>query len=587
MITLKKNDVIGKYTVEYQIKGGTLSSTYRVSDKNGNPCFMKLYDMSAIPDTMRMDGTVSEIAYSRNIRHENVISYIDDGKEVLSDGNTYAYLITNFFTGKLLSEQLASGVKYDWESAKAIISNVLAGLIYLQESLGLIHNDITPRNIILEQVGPDTYSPRIIDLGHVSKTVGGVPPFCVEDLTLQYCAPETFTGTYGRKSDTFSVAAVLYRMLMGKAPWDVEVPAGLQYPAKKKIVRNARKQPLDTEGISATGIDKAGVDLLLACLEREVASRLSLKAFYDALGGKSTDESSSGSSEKGQKDGPVSGDGEVTTPKEHEEAVSTTVQIRKKTGGGFADVAGMQTLKDELTKRVIWVLKDKEKAEKYRLTPPNGMILYGPPGCGKTYFAEKFAEEAQFNFTMVSGSDLGSTYMHGTQGKIANLFKEAEQRAPVILCFDEFDSFVPSRGSSDANQRGEEVNEFLAQLNNCSKRGIFVIGTTNRIELIDPAILRKGRMDLHVEIPAPDAETRASIFQLHLRERPVAEDVNAQELAGLTENYAAADIAFIVNEAAMMAALADDLIRQEHLVNSIKCNKSSLGEVCVRRKIGY
>jgi transitional endoplasmic reticulum ATPase len=277
----------------------------------------------------------------------------------------------------------------------------------------------------------------------------------------------------------------------------------------------------------------------------------------------------------------------VTTPKEHEEAVSTTVQIRKKTGGGFADVAGMQTLKDELTKRVIWVLKDKEKAEKYRLTPPNGMILYGPPGCGKTYFAEKFAEEAQFNFTMVSGSDLGSTYMHGTQGKIANLLKEAEQRAPVILCFDEFDSFVPSRGSSDANQRGEEVNEFLAQLNNCSKRGIFVIGTTNRIELIDPAILRKGRMDLHVEIPAPDAETRASIFQLHLRERPVAEDVNAQELAGLTENYAAADIAFIVNEAAMMAALADDLIRQEHLVNSIKCNKSSLGEVCVRRKIGY
>ena len=177
----------------------------------------------------------------------------------------------------------------------------------------------------------------------------------------------------------------------------------------------------------------------------------------------------------------------MTTPKEHEEAVSTTVQIRKKTGGGFADVAGMQTLKDDLTKRVIWVLKDKEKAEKYRLTPPNGMILYGPPGCGKTYFAEKFAEEAQFNFKMVSGSDLGSTYMHGTQGKIANLFKEAEQRAPVILCFDEFDSFVPARGSSDANQRGEEVNEFLAQLNNCSKRGIFVIGTTNRIELIDSA----------------------------------------------------------------------------------------------------
>ena len=114
-----------------------------------------------------------------------------------------------------------------------------------------------------------------------------------------------------------------------------------------------------------------------------------------------------------------------------------------------------------------------------------------------------------------------------------------------------------------------------------------MIGTTNRIELIDPAVLRKGRMDLHVEIPAPDAETRAAIFKLHLRERPVSEDINAEELATLTDNYAAADIAFIVNEAAMMAALADDLIRQEYLVNSIKCNKSSLAEVTVRRKIGY
>lgn len=584
MITLKKNDVVGKYTVEHQIKLGSLASTYRVSDKAGKPCFMKLFDMSVVPESMLKDGVVSEIAYSREIKHENVISYIDDGEVVLSDGNAYAYLITNFFTGKLLSEQLASGIRYDWESAKAIVANVLAGLIYLHDTHGLLHNDITPRNIILEQVGPDTYSPRIIDLGHVSKRVAGVPPFSVDDLTLQYCAPETFAGCYEDQSDTFSVAAVLYSMLMGKAPWDVEIPAGLQYPAKKKLVRNARKQPLVTEGLADKGMSKQDVDLLLACFERDSNVRLSLNGFYDFLVGKKS-EVPTRDRAAGSSDEPTQS--ETAKPQTHEEAVSTTVQIKRKAGGGFADVAGMQTLKDELTKRVIWVLKDKEKAEKYKLTPPNGMILYGPPGCGKTYFAEKFAEEAQFNFTMVSGSDLGSTYMHGTQGKIANLFKDAEKKAPVILCFDEFDSFVPSRGSSDANQRGEEINEFLAQLNNCSKRGIFVIGTTNRIELIDPAILRKGRMDLHVEIPAPDAETRASIFKLHLRERPVSEDINTEELAEMTENYAAADIAFIVNEAAMMAALADDLIRQEYLVNSIKCNKSSLGEVTVRRKIGF
>ena len=93
--------------------------------------------------------------------------------------------------------------------------------------------------------------------------------------------------------------------------------------------------------------------------------------------------------------------------------------------GGFGDVAGMDNLKDSLNKRIIWVLKDKEKAEKYRLSLPNGMLLYGPPGCGKTFFAQKFAEESGFHYLLVNGSDLGSIYVHGTQGKIAELFKKA------------------------------------------------------------------------------------------------------------------------------------------------------------------
>lgn len=579
MIELKKNDIVGPYTVEYRIKGGTLTSTYRVSDKDGTPCFMKLYDLSQAPSSMMMDDTVMEIAYSRKVKHENVISYQSDGKETLSDGNEYAYLITNFFTGRLISEQLGSGKLYDWDEAKAIMVNVLAGLVYLHEALNLTHNDITPRNILLEQVGPETYAPRIIDLGHLSRPCSGIPPFPIDDLTMAFCAPETFAGFYEKNSDVFSAAAVLYVMLTGKTPWNVDIPSDLPYSAKKKLVRAARKESLDTQILADKGLSQSDIGLIVKCLEQNSNERLSVKDFYECLSGTKSQafipDPSASESEPGRK------------PQTHEEAVSTTVQIKKKQGGGFADVAGMQTLKDELTKRVIWVLKDKEKAEKYKLTPPNGMVLYGPPGCGKTYFAEKFAEEAGFNFTMVNGSDLGSTYMHGTQGKIASLFKEAEKKAPVILCFDEFDSFVPSRGSSDANQRGEEVNEFLAQLNNCSKKGIFVIGTTNRLELIDQAILRKGRMDLHVEIPAPDADTRKLMFLLHLKERPVAEDINAEELAQLTENYAAADIAFIVNEASMMAALADDLIKQEYLVNSIKCNKSSLGEVCKRRKIGF
>lgn len=187
---------------------------------------------------------------------------------------------------------------------------------------------------------------------------------------------------------------------------------------------------------------------------------------------------------------------------------------------------------------------------------------------------------------LVNGSDLGSTFVHGTQGKIAELFKEAEKNAPTVICFDEFDSFVPTRGSSSAQYRADEVNEFLSQLNNCASRGIFVIGTTNRIDMIDPAILRKGRLDLHVEIPAPDAETRSKMFSLHLKGRPQEERIDIGHLAELTEGYAAADIAFIVNEAAMVAALADEPISAGHLEQAVRNNVSSLART-ERRKIGF
>ena len=232
------------------------------------------------------------------------------------------------------------------------------------------------------------------------------------------------------------------------------------------------------------------------------------------------------------------------------------------------------------------MLRDKEKAAKYRLLPPNGMLLYGPPGCGKTFFAKKFAEESGFNYFLVNGSDLGSTYIHGTQGKIADLFKKAEMSAPAVICFDEFDSFVPARGSDSARNRAEEVNEFLSQLNNCAERGIFVIGTTNRIDMIDPAVLRKGRMDLKYEIPAPDPDTRKAMFALYLKGRPVSEDINLQRLANLTDHYASSDIAFIVNEAAMVAALSDEPITQQALEESIRCNPSSLAAP-KRPKIGF
>lgn len=576
-MVLEEGFRIGDYWVRSFIKEGLFNSTYRVVDYSGESFFMKFFEDERVPEKLTHQGDILEIALSRRVKHENVISYVGDGTLSIG-GKSYHYLITKFFHGALLSELLNAGKIFSYQEAKELMCGVVRGLLYLH-SLHLNHNDITPRNILLEEVSRGQYIPKIIDLGHLYPAFSGTPPFPVSDLNPSYCSPEALTGIFENGGDTFSAAAVFYSMLTGKEPWPCETSKDDSYQNKRRKVRNARKEPLDLSALEDKGVPDDIVELISMALKLDPARRIHLVNFYKTLSVKTVPPTQG--QEKKEADLKQEED-------QHTKVTAVKVQIKKKKGGGFDDVAGMDQLKAELTNRVIWVLRDREKAEKYRLTPPNGMILYGPPGCGKTYFAEKFAEESQFNFVLVNGSDLGSVYIHGTQGKIANLFKEAEMKAPTILCFDEFDSFVPSRSSRAAEHRPEEVNEFLGQLNNCSKRGIFVIGTTNRLDLIDPAILRRGRIDLKYEIPAPDEDTRMKIFELHLKDRPMTYDINCAELAKLTNNYASSDIAFIVNEAAMMAALADVPISQSHLVNSIKANKSSLAPGAQDRiKIGF
>jgi transitional endoplasmic reticulum ATPase len=205
------------------------------------------------------------------------------------------------------------------------------------------------------------------------------------------------------------------------------------------------------------------------------------------------------------------------------------------------------------------------------------LLLYGPPGCGKSFFAEKFAEQTGFSFILVKSSDLASIYVHGSQEKISKLFKQAEENAPTVLCFDEFDAFVPNRSSQEAAHVSSEVNEFLSQLNNCSQRGIFVVATTNRPDMIDPAVLRTGRLDKHVFVPLPDHDARKEMFALYLKGRPHDEgNVDFDRLSDLTEGYIASDIAFIVNDTAMTAAFTHAKITQALLEQAISNTKPSI-----------
>lgn len=243
---------------------------------------------------------------------------------------------------------------------------------------------------------------------------------------------------------------------------------------------------------------------------------------------------------------------------------------------GFDAVAGMIELKSQLTQNVVIPILQKEKYLKFKLSIPNGILLYGPPGCGKTYIVKRLAEEINFNFIELKHSDVASTYIHGTVEKIANVFKEAKQKKPALLFIDELDGLMPKRNVSMHDHKLEEINEFLTHLNNAGKENILVVGATNQIELIDNAILRSGRFDKKFYVMPPDFEARKSLFSMYLEGRPTS-NINFELLSNKTNNYSCSDIEMICNEAARLAVFNEmDFITNEVLIDVIDNTKSSI-----------
>lgn len=571
MAVLINNQHIGKYEVKRLIKENNYCETYRVEDEKGEPFFLKLYILKNTPEKMLdSEHKVTCIDIMSKLRHKNIVSYVEQGICQNEEVGECAYVVTNYFSGELLADKLQREGPLPIEEALRIMKDVLEGLKFMHER-NFFHNDITPRNIMLsEKTGGVA---ELIDMSHVSKYVGGSPSFDTSDLDERYQSNITFVGMYNDATDLFSAVALFYTMLTNRAPWDATIPESADRKERIKIVKEARKAALNLDdvkidegfkrilakGLCANGTCKyADVDILLDDLQNPNKVE-----------------------EVKQPEQPLQQRPEQSGAAEEEkQATAANVEVQKGKGNGFKDIAGMDQLKQMLTQKVIFILKDKEKAAKYKLLPPNGMLFYGPPGCGKSFFAEKFAEETGFNFMLVKASDLGSIYVHGSQGKIADLFKKAEETKPTIICFDEFDAFVPNRSNTGAEHQAGEVNEFLSQLNNCAQRGIFVIATSNRPDMIDPAVLRTGRIDKLVYVPMPDKDARREMFKLHLNGRP-CEDLDMEHLAELTDGYIASDIAYIVNDAAMGAAFSDKPITQQLLEETINSIHPSLSKEVV------
>ena len=572
MAVLSQSDKIGGYTVQSLIKANHYTETYRVVDSDSRPFFLKLFILNNLPAKLMNPDTkcVREIEYCRQLKHRNIVSYVNDGA-LDKESGSYQYYLTNYFAGAVLADRLHTQGTMSEEEALRIFRAILAGLQYMHaQATPICHNDITPANIVLNDAMDG--EAVIIDLGHTSTPCAGIVEFDTNDLDVLYHAKETMVGIFDQQTDIFSACAVLYAMLTGVAPWQLDVASEGDYkerfkemwqyrqthPLKLPESWSAKVKAILSEGLVLKSSDRfKNVNDILAIVDDKQPAG-------GEQGGKRTDAGSSSMGDGGKREGAADGDDDLP------------IEIRKGGGNGFADIAGMQELKDYLTQKVIFMIQNKELAEQYRITPPNGMLLYGPPGCGKTFFAEKFAEETNFNFMLVKSSDIGSSLVHGTEAKIQKLFAKAEKNSPIVICFDEFDALVPVRGAHGSEYQSGEVNEFLAQMNNCAKKGIFIIATSNRPDKIDPAILRTGRIDKQVFVPLPDMEARKEMFKMYLAKRPTAEDINIEEYAAKTEGYIASDIAFIVNDAAMTAAFTRKPISHELMCTSLNNIKPSL-----------
>jgi transitional endoplasmic reticulum ATPase len=222
----------------------------------------------------------------------------------------------------------------------------------------------------------------------------------------------------------------------------------------------------------------------------------------------------------------------------------------------WEDVGGLGAGKDRLMEAVQWPLKYPHLFEKAGIRPPKGILVSGPPGCGKTLLAKAIANESSVNFISVKGPALLSQYVGESERGVREVFRKAKQAAPCIIFFDEIDALVPVRSASswDSHVAERVLSQFLAELDGIEElKGVLVLGATNRLDMLDPAVLRPGRFDEVVEIPIPDESDRKEIFEIHLRNKPFERKIRLDDLVSRTEGFSGADIAGVCYKAALMA----------------------------------
>jgi transitional endoplasmic reticulum ATPase len=260
----------------------------------------------------------------------------------------------------------------------------------------------------------------------------------------------------------------------------------------------------------------------------------------------------------------------------------------------YGDIGGLDREIRLVREVAEYPLRFPELFEHLGVAQPRGLILHGPPGTGKTLIAKAVAHECGANFIVVRGPEIVSKWVGESEQRLRAIFRRAREVAPCVIFFDEIDAIAPRRGRQTSEYTDSIVNQLLTEMDGMeASRAMFVLAATNRAELLDPALLRSGRFDFQVEVPLPDAATRASIFKVHLANKPVADDLEIDELVNASEGLSGADLAAACREAGMKALRGaqwnPDLVQvtQSHVLEALREIRATAANPNKAGKIGF
>ena len=222
----------------------------------------------------------------------------------------------------------------------------------------------------------------------------------------------------------------------------------------------------------------------------------------------------------------------------------------------WEDVGGLDELKEELKEAVEWPIKYKDAYDYVDVETPKGILLHGSPGTGKTLIAKALAKMTESNFISIKGPELLSKWVGESEKGVREIFRKARQAAPCIIFLDEVDALVPRRGSGGSESHVTEnvVSQILTEIDGLEElHNVLIIGATNRLDIVDEALLRPGRFDRIIKVPNPDEKGRQHIFEIHTKSKPLASDVKISEIVKITDNFSGAEIAAVTNRAAIAA----------------------------------